>query len=287
MSDSSVSPDPSTDPDYRDPELYRNEPVSFVRRGNRLQGRRAKAWERNAERFIIEPDRKRADTSVAEDQHLNLEQTFGRQAPLIVEIGTGLGECIANAAQEDPERNYLAVEVYRPGLAQLMLKVESFELQNVRAIQANAPEVLDVMLAEDSADEIWIFFSDPWHKTRHHKRRLIKSNFLDKVARSLKPGGTLRLATDWSNYAEQMRELLEAHESFENQFPGNLRGEESNLTKVRRQGLEKDESDPDFIDEEGGWAPRFERRILTSFEGKALAAGRLIFDLAYTRRASL
>ncbi|WP_431710024.1 tRNA (guanosine(46)-N7)-methyltransferase TrmB [Glutamicibacter uratoxydans] len=285
MSDSSLNPESINDPDYRDPELYRNEPVSFVRRGNRLQGRRAKAWERNAERFIIEPERKRADTSVADDQHLDLEQTFARQAPLIVEIGTGLGECIANAAKDDPASNYLAVEVYRPGLAQLMLKVESFGLENVRAIQANAPEVLDVMLSENSADEIWIFFSDPWHKSRHHKRRLIKSSFLDKVARILKPGGTLRLATDWSNYAEQMRELLEAHEAFENQFPGNFAGEESNLTQVRRQGLEKEESDPDFIDEQGGWAPRFERRILTSFEGKALNSGRLIFDLAYTRKA--
>lgn len=285
MSDSSVNPQASTDPDYRDPELYRNEPVSFVRRGNRLQGRRAKAWERNAKRYIIEPDRKRADTSVADDQRLNLAQTFERSAPLIVEIGTGLGECIANAAKDDPERNYLAVEVYRPGLAQLMLKVESFGLENVRAIQANAPEVLDVMLPEHSADEIWIFFSDPWHKTRHHKRRLIKESFLDKVAATLKPGGILRLATDWSNYAEQMRELLQAHEAFENQYPGNLAGEESHLTTVRRQGLEKDEVDPDFIDELGGWAPRFEGRILTSFEGKALKAGRLIFDLAYTRKA--
>ncbi|MCW4463978.1 tRNA (guanosine(46)-N7)-methyltransferase TrmB [Glutamicibacter sp. MNS18] len=285
MSDSSVSPDPTTDPDYRDPELYRNEPVSFVRRGNRLQGRRAKAWERNADRYIIEPDRKRADTSVAEDQHLDLYSTFGRQAPLIVEIGTGLGECIANAAKEDPASNYLAVEVYRPGLAQLMLKVESFGLENVRAIQANAPEVLDVMLEEGSADEIWIFFSDPWHKTRHHKRRLIKAGFLDKVARALKPGGTLRLATDWSNYAEQMRELLESHESFENQYPGHLAGEESNLTRVRRGGLENHEKEPDFVDETGGWAPRFDRRILTSFEGKALKAGRLVFDLAYTRIA--
>lgn len=283
MSDRSADSIPSPKTGTRDPELFRKEPFSFVRRGNRLQGRRARAWERNADRYVIEPERKQTDTSVAEDQQLDLQQTFERTAPLIVEIGTGLGECIANAAKDDAERNYLAVEVYRPGLAQLMLKVESFGLQNVRAIQANAPEVLDVMLPASSADEIWIFFSDPWHKTRHHKRRLIKTEFLDKVARVLKPGGTLRLATDWSNYAEQMRELLEAHLQFTNQHPGNLAGEHSELTRVRRQGLEGHDSEPAFTDELGGWAPRFERRILTSFESKALKAGRRVFDLAYTR----
>lgn len=283
MSESSDQqrPDHGTAP--KDPNLFRAEPVSFVRRGNRLQGRRASAWERNAEQYVIEPPRKIADTSVADDFQLDPAEAFGRTAPLVVEIGTGLGECIANAAKNDPERNYLAVEVYRPGLAQLMLKVESFEITNVRAVQANAPEVLDIMLDENSADEIWIFFSDPWHKPRHHKRRLIKKSFLDKVSRVLKPGGTLRLATDWSNYAEQMREVLEAHSDFENQHPGNLAGEESNLTKVRREGMEGFDPEPEFIDEQGGWAPRFERRILTSFEGKALKAGRLVFDLAYTR----
>ncbi|WP_404286531.1 tRNA (guanosine(46)-N7)-methyltransferase TrmB [Glutamicibacter arilaitensis] len=269
----------------KDPSYFRAEPVSFVRRGNRLQGRRAAAWDRNADRYVIEPPRKIADTSVADDFRLDPEQAFGRVAPLIVEIGTGLGECIANAAKDDPERNYLAVEVYLPGLAQLMLKVESFELENVRAVQANAPEVLDVMLEENSADELWIFFSDPWHKPRHHKRRLITSTFLDKVARVLKPGGTLRLATDWSNYAEQMREVLEAHMAFENQFSGHSAGEESNLTKVRQNGMEGFDPEPEFVDDRGGWAPRFERRILTSFEGKALKAGRLVFDLAYTRTA--
>lgn len=275
---------PGDETPAKDPSLFRADPVSFVRRGNRLQGRRALAWDRNAERYVIEPERKFADTSVADDFRLNPDEAFERSAPLIVEIGTGLGECIANAAKDDPERNYLAVEVYRPGLAQLMLKVESFGINNVRAVQANAPEVLDVMLEPNSADEIWIFFSDPWHKPRHHKRRLIKASFLDKIERVLKPGGTLRLATDWSNYAEQMREVLNAHAAFENQYPGNLSGEESNLTKVRQHGMEGFDPEPEFVDELGGWAPRFERRILTSFEGKALKAGRLVFDLAYTRR---
>lgn len=274
---------PSTGRAVEDPSFYQVEPVSFVRRGSRLQGRRADAWERVADQFIIDPPRDRTDTSVAEGNVLDLETVYGRKAPLIVEIGSGLGEAVAHAAEENPEKNFLAVEVYRPGLAALMVRVENRELNNVRAVQANAPEALDKLLPEASAEEIWIFFSDPWHKIRHHKRRLIKENFLPKLERVLVPGGIIRLATDWSNYAEQMREIFDASPSFENLHPGNLAAEDSNLTKVRRLGLEKDEEDPNFIDELGGWAPRFEGRTLTSFESKALKAGRLIFDLTYRK----
>ena len=263
--------------------FYRTEPVSFVRRGNRLQGRRADAWERTAQKYIIEPPREQADTSVAEGYQFDQEAIFGRKAPLIVEIGSGLGEAMAFAASEHRDKDFLAVEVYRPGLAALMVRVENNELTNVRAVQANAPEVLDSMLPAASADEVWIFFSDPWHKIRHHKRRLIKDSFVKKLERVLVPGGVVRLATDWSNYAEQMREVFDAADAFTSLHPGELAGEDSNLTRVRRLGLEKDEKDPEFIDERGGWAPRFEGRTLTSFEGKALKAGRMVFDLAYRK----
>ncbi len=274
---------PSTGRAVEDPSFYQAEPVSFVRRGTRLHGRRADAWERSAETYVIEPERVRTDTSIAEGFVLDPEAVYGRKAPLIVEIGSGLGEAIVHAADGNRDLNFLAVEVYRPGLAALMIKVENLDLTNVRAVQANAPEALDIMLPEASAQEIWIFFSDPWHKIRHHKRRLIKESFLPKLERVLVPGGVVRLATDWSNYAEQMREVFDASELFENLHPGNLAGEESNLTTVRRLGLEDEEKDADFIDELGGWAPRFEGRTLTSFEGKALKAGRLIFDLTYRK----
>ncbi|MFL4475675.1 tRNA (guanosine(46)-N7)-methyltransferase TrmB [Paeniglutamicibacter sp. MACA_103] len=266
-----------------DPSFYQPEPVSFVRRGSRLHGRRADAWERTASKYIIDLPRDRTDTSVGEGYTFDSQEIYGRKAPLIVEIGSGLGEAMAYAAGQDRETDFLAVEVYRPGLAALMVRVENSELTNVRAVQANAPEALDSMLPAGSASEIWIFFSDPWHKIRHHKRRLIKESFLPKLERVLEPGGIVRLATDWSNYAEQMREVFDAAPAFTNLHPGELSGEDSNLTKVRRLGLEKEDKDPDFIDELGGWAPRFEGRTLTSFEGKALKAGRLIFDLAYRK----
>ncbi|MFB9815032.1 tRNA (guanosine(46)-N7)-methyltransferase TrmB [Paeniglutamicibacter sulfureus] len=266
-----------------DLSFYQTEPVSFVRRGSRLHGRRADAWERTAQKYIIEPPRNQADTSVAEGYEFDQQALYGRTAPLIVEIGSGLGEAMAFAASENRNKDFLAVEVYRPGLAALMVRVENNELTNVRAVQANAPEVLDSMLPAASADEIWVFFSDPWHKIRHHKRRLIKDTFVQKLERVLVPGGVVRLATDWSNYAEQIRDVFDAAPAFTNLHPGELSGEDSNLTRVRRLGLENEDRDPGFTDGRGGWAPRFEGRTLTSFEGKALKAGRLIFDLAYRK----
>lgn len=266
-----------------DLSFYQPEPVSFVRRGTRLHGRRADAWERTASKYIIDPPRERTDTSVGEGYRFDAEALYGRKAPLIVEIGSGLGEAMAFAASQNSDTDFLAVEVYLPGLAALMVRVENSELSNVRAVQANAPEALDSMLPAESVAEIWIFFSDPWHKIRHHKRRLIKESFLPKLERVLEPGGVIRLATDWSNYAEQMREVFDASPAFTNLHAGELSGEDSNLTQVRRLGLENEDPDPDFIDELGGWAPRFEGRTLTSFEGKALKAGRLIFDLTYRK----
>lgn len=266
-----------------DLRFYRTDPVSFVRRGSRLHGKRKDSWDRLSGDYVIQVPRHHADTSVHEDFRFDAEEAFGRKAPLTVEIGTGLGEAIAEAAEAHPERDFLAVEVYLPGLAQLMARIDAKGLTNVRAVQANAPEVLDVMLEPGSVDELWIFFSDPWHKTRHHKRRLIKESFLPKAARVLAPGGVWRLATDWSQYAEQMRSILDDSKDFTSVHPGECAGEDSPLTRVRRDGLEGHEPEPDFTDDAGGWAPRYEGRVRTSFEGKAVAAGRLVFDLAYRR----
>ncbi|MFZ3415887.1 tRNA (guanosine(46)-N7)-methyltransferase TrmB [Arthrobacter sp. 3Tela_A] len=257
-------------------------PVSFVRRGSRLQGRRQQAWDELSDVFVIDVPRVHSDTSVDPDYVFDAEAAFGRKAPLVVEIGSGLGEAITHAAEQNPEKNFLAVEVYLPGLAQTLQRIGQKNLTNVRVVQANAPEVLTTMLPAGSVDELWVFFPDPWHKTRHHKRRMVKDTFAELAARALVPGGLWRLATDWSDYAVQMREVLDASPAFESLHPGERAGAESPLTKVRTQGLEGKEAsdDPDTL---GGWAPRFEGRTLTSFENKAHQAGRLIFDLTYRR----
>lgn len=245
------------------PEVFHRQPLSFVRRGDRLTGRRLKAWEKLAAGHVLDLPRLLTDTSVAPEATFNQEEIYGRTAPLVLEIGSGLGEAIVHRATQLPESNFLAVEVYTPGIADLLRKMETAGVSNIRVAQANAPELLDNMLEEDSIDELWVFFPDPWHKSRHHKRRLISTEFADKVARVLKPGGIWRLATDWQEYAIVMRDVLDAHPDFEN----------------LNSGAGATEEDP-----QGGWAPRWEGRILTSFERKAGEAGRRAHDLTYRRK---
>ena len=192
------------------------------------------------------------------------------------------------------------MEVYTPGLANTMIKINSRGLTNVRVVEANAPEVLATMLPAGSVSELWVFFPDPWHKSRHHKRRLIQPEFAELAARALKPGGLWRIATDWSNYAVHVRDVLAGSTDFENLHNGERSGPESPLTQVwrvrrripggRRAGegrpgaVSTEHTGPnEGIDETGGWAPRFEGRIRTSFENKAHEAGRMIFDLCYRR----
>lgn len=244
------------------PEKFHRQPLSFVRRGDRLTGRRLKAWEEYSEGVVLDIPRELSDTSVAESATFNQEEIYGRTAPQVVEIGSGLGEAIVHRAAELPDTNFLAVEVYTPGIADLLRKAHSAGVTNVRVAQANAPELLDKMLEENSVDELWVFFPDPWHKSRHHKRRLVSPKFASKVARVLKPGGIWRLATDWEEYALVMREVLEAHPDFENVYAG------------------EGKTDEDPI---GGWSPRWEGRVVTSFERKAGEAGRRAHDLTYRR----
>lgn len=269
--------------DVQDAEtMHFRAPVSFVRRGSRLQGRRQQAWDELSDVYVIDVPRVQADTSVDPEYVFDAEAAFGRKAPLVVEIGSGLGEAVTHAAEQNPEKNFLAVEVYLPGLAQTLQRIGQKNLTNVRVVQANAPEVLSTMLPAGSVDELWVFFPDPWHKTRHHKRRMVKDSFAELAARALVPGGLWRLATDWSDYAVQMREVLDASPHFENLHPGERAGADGPLSQVYARGLEGKDATND-VDTRGGWAPRFEGRTLTSFENKAHQANRLIFDLTYRK----
>ncbi len=266
-------------------KIVREGPVSFVRRELGMSPNRQKLWEDHQGTTVLPVTRSFADTSVAPDSYLDVEAVWGRSGPLVVDIGVGHGESTFAGALAHPEANFLAVEVYRPGLAKLLNRVVDEGVTNVRMVEANAPEVLDHMLPEASAQEVWVFFSDPWQKNRYHKRRLIQSKFLDRVARVLTDGGMLRLATDWSHYAAHMRDVAEAHAAFENVHPGRLAGPDSPLTAARVRGTDDDAPMPEAeaLDTTGGWAPRFETRPVTSFEAKAQRAGRYIFDLTYRR----
>ena len=149
--------------------------------------------------------------------HLPLDrvQLFGREAPLVLEIGSGMGEATAAMAAADPARDVLAVEVHTPGLGNLLRLVEAAGLTNVRVLEADAREVLANLLPPGSLDELRVFFPDPWPKARHAKRRLITPEFLELAASRLAPRGRLHVATDWASYAEQVIAALEPHPDYE------------------------------------------------------------------------
>ncbi len=252
--------------------------VSFVRRDDRLRPRLKRTWDRNHEMWVLDVPRSEASMSVAPGYLLDAERDFGRAAPLVVEIGSGTGDAVVQGAQARPGTNFLAVEVYRPGLASTVAKIVRHDLTNIRLVQADAVQVLTHMLRPGSAAEIWVFFADPWHKNRHHKRRLVNPAFAELAASRLVPGGTLRLATDWADYAAQMLEVLASCDSLVNPWRG-----PANPRPVDRC-LPGDPADlADLADLESGFAPRFQGRVMTRFEQKALESGRPIYDLELCR----
>jgi tRNA (guanine-N7-)-methyltransferase len=145
---------------------------------------------------------------------LDLEAVFGRDAPRCLEIGFGAGEVIGSLAEDNPHTDYLGIEVHRSGVGRLLLRAHQGNLTNLRIICDDAVEVLRDRIADASFDEVLVFFPDPWHKKRHHKRRLIDPAFAALVAAKLRPGGVLRLATDWQAYAEQMLAVCNASAHF-------------------------------------------------------------------------
>jgi tRNA (guanine-N7-)-methyltransferase len=133
---------------------------------------------------------------------------FGRKAPLVLEIGSGMGETTAAIAQARPDADFIAVEVHGPGVGSLLNRIETARLSNLKVVRHDAVEVLQKMIADGALAAIHLFFPDPWPKKRHHKRRLVQPEFAALAARKLAPGGTLHAATDWPDYADHMNEVL-------------------------------------------------------------------------------
>ena len=186
---------------------------------------------------------------------LSLDALFGRHAPRTLEVGFGNGEHLAALATAHPERDYLGVEVHRPGVGHLLMLAATHNLANIRVSTHDAVEVLRDQIAPGALDEVLVLFPDPWHKKRHHKRRLIQPPFVELVASRLAPGGVLKLATDWEPYAVQMLEVLSAAQAtFRNLSPT------------------------------GDWMPRPEERAPTRFEKRGARLGHGVWDLAFERR---
>jgi len=220
------------------------EVLTYSRRGSRFTPRQAEAWDAYAETWWVADE-------VVDDPGFSLAGLFGREAPLIVEIGSGIGESTVALAAARPDHDVVAFEVWRPGVADTLGRIGEAGLDNVRLLSVDAVWSVEHLIAPASLAGLWIFFPDPWHKKKHHKRRLVTPAFAALAATRLAPGAEWRLATDWADYAEQMVEVLDAEPLLE-----------------------------------GGRVERWAERPVTKFERKGLAKDRAITDLRYVRVAA-
>jgi tRNA (guanine-N7-)-methyltransferase len=224
-------------------EQHRREIRSFVLRAGRMTEGQQRAWDSQWPLWGLQ----------VSDGTPDLEVSFGRTAPLVMEIGFGMGHSLAAQALVNPDTNYLGVEVHKAGIGKLFNSLLEQESNNVRVYCEDAVTVLRECIPENGLDGLQIFFPDPWHKKKHNKRRLIQAGFVELIASRLKPGGFLHLATDWENYAEQMLEVIDADHNFSNDAGA------------------------------GQFSPRPDSRPLTKFERRGQRLGHGVWDLFYHR----
>jgi tRNA (guanine-N7-)-methyltransferase len=224
------------------PTLRHRRIRSFVTRAGRVSIGQQRALDELGPRYIVPYAPHCADW----------DARFGRHAPRVLEIGFGMGTTTAEIAAARPDDDFIGVEVHEPGVGALLKLIGEHGLGNIRILQHDAVEVLEHMIAPDSLDGVHIYFPDPWHKARHHKRRLIQPKFVALLVSRMKPGGYMHLATDWQNYAEQMLDVLSAEPTLENTADG--------------------------------YAPRPDFRPVTKFERRGLRLGHGVWDLMFRRR---
>jgi len=217
---------------------------TYVLRAGRMGPGQTRAFEQFGEKFLLPFKNERFDAIAS----------FERQAPLILEIGFGMGDATAKIAQTRTGDNFLCCEVHAPGVGALLKRCGEEDIDNIRIVQHDAIEVMDHMLGENSLDGVHIFFPDPWHKSRHQKRRLIQSPFVSRLALHIKRGGYLHLATDWKPYAEQMLQVVSAEPLLKNTA-----------------------TNP------SGFAEKPSYRPLTKFENRGLKLGHGVWDLVFEK----
>ncbi len=244
---------PSSEPDT--PAVFMRTVKSYVLRAGRVTHGQAKAVETLGPQFLL-PYR---------PAHINWPEAFGSSQalgstrPVVLEIGFGMGEATAQIAANLPGTDFLCCEVHQAGVGALLKRIGEAGLGNIRICAHDAVEVIDQMLPLASLDGIHIFFPDPWHKTKHNKRRLVQAPLVEKLAQRLKSGGYLHCATDWQPYAEQILEVLEGQPLLHNQARS---------------------AHPDLQ----GYAPKPDYRPLTKFENRGLKLGHGVWDVVFLRR---
>ncbi len=182
---------------------------------------------------------------------IDLETVFGRQAPLVLEIGFGMGDSLLEMAKNEPDKDFIGIEVHPPGVGKLINEAGKAGVKNLRVYMADAMDVLEDCIADASIDRLQLYFPDPWHKKKHNKRRILQPAFVQKVRPKIKQGGVFHMATDWQNYAEQMLEVMNSAEKYAN------------------------------IDENKGYSPRPEYRPITKFEKRGARLGHGVWDLLF------
>jgi tRNA (guanine-N7-)-methyltransferase len=189
------------------------------------------------------------------DEMLDLAKLFGREAPVVLEIGFGMGKSLVEMAAAAPETNFIGIEVHRPGVGACLTSAQEAGITNLRLFCHDAVEVLGQMIPDQSIDTLQLFFPDPWHKSRHHKRRIVQPAFVQMLRPKLKIGGVFHMATDWENYAEHMVEVMSVAEGFANTVT------------------------------DGVYALRPDSRPLTKFEQRGHRLGHGVWDLLFARKS--
>ncbi|WP_088329502.1 tRNA (guanosine(46)-N7)-methyltransferase TrmB [Lacimicrobium sp. SS2-24] len=216
---------------------------SFVKREGRLTQGQARAIDNNWEAMGL----------TLQQGLLDMNEVFGRSAPVVLEIGFGMGKSLVEMAAAERDKDFIGIEVHRPGIGACLMDAEAAELTNLRVYEADAVEVLEKCIADNGLARLQLYFPDPWHKKRHHKRRIVQPDFAQLVRRKLAQGGVWHMATDWENYAEHMLEVMSAAEGFKNLSDTN-----------------------DYVER-----PAF--RPLTKFEQRGQRLGHGVWDLMFER----
>jgi len=217
---------------------------SFVIRSGRMTDGQRASYEQHWNQFGLD----------LEAGKLDLNHLFEKPQPLVVEIGFGMGDSLHDMCRSQTDHNFIGIEVHPPGVGRIMNRAAESELKNLKVYLADAKDVLEDCIEDQSISRIQVYFPDPWHKRKHHKRRLIDSEFISRLTPKLVEGGVLHMATDWKDYAEQMLKVMEAEEAYQN------------------------------IEGKGQYSPRPEWRPETKFERRGHRLGHGVWDLIYKKK---